>query len=377
MGIEESGEGHGLYIHVPFCRSRCGYCDFYSTTNTDAQERWVAAVLSEAELRSGSNGPCDTVYIGGGTPSLLSPESLGRTLAGLRRRLPVADAAGVTLEVNPDDVERDLVRAWRDHGVDRISVGIQSFDDAELRLLGRRHDSRRADRAVRILREAGFEDIGLDLLFGIPGADPDTWHQGLRRALEHRPEHLSCYELTVEPHTPIGRDVARGALCAQAEESLRCLFLGTHEILTDAGYEHYEVSSYARGREWRSRHNVKYWHRVPYLGLGPSAHSFDGRRRWWNPRSLRRWLTALERGGDPAEDVEALDTEQRHLEVLMLGLRTSDGVSLAAARDAGVIDETVDALVDQGLLRVTGGRIRPTLEGLLFADDMPLWLTTA
>ena len=301
MATDPGGAGDsaapGLYVHTPFCLTRCPYCDFYSTTDAGAVGRWVDGVLAEADRHTGRWPTFDTLYLGGGTPSVLPPRDLRRLVDGLVRRLPLSADAERTLEVNPDDVTPRRAAAWRDLGFTRVSVGVQSLDDRILRFIGRRHDARGAVRAVGRLRAAGFEDPGLDLIFAVPGLDDPTWEAILGAALDLEPGHLSCYELTVEPSTRLGRRVARGEVGGPDEERGRRQFLATHHRLAAAGFDHYEISNYALGRGRRSRHNGKYWRHVPILGLGPAAHSFDGRDRWWNPRSLDRWAAGLEVGG--------------------------------------------------------------------------------
>jgi oxygen-independent coproporphyrinogen III oxidase len=374
MGTSQpaAGSAPGLYIHAPFCVSRCPYCDFYSTTDPARISAWVAGVLREADRQSGCWQTFDTLYLGGGTPSLLPAAELGALIDGLRHRLPVAAHVQATLEVNPDDVTPRRAAAWRALGFDGISVGVQSLDDRMLRFLGRRHDAATALRAVEQLQAAGFVEPGLDLIFGLPGMDADLWEDSLDRAVELGPGHLSCYELTVETGTALGRRVARGEVAGPDEETVSRLFLRTHERLTAAGFDHYEVSNYARDPAHRSRHNGKYWRHVPYLGLGPAAHSFDGLHRWWNPRSLSRWETALADDRDPAEGRERLTGDQLRLESLMLGMRTVDGVPVDTP---GVRAGALATVKAEGLVTVVADRIRPTARGMLLADGLPLALT--
>ncbi len=372
-GTGAGGGAPGLYVHVPFCARRCRYCDFYSTTDPARVDAWLDGVRAEAGRHRGRWEPFGTLYIGGGTPSLLPLPALAQLIQALRERLTFAEGAEVTLEVNPDDVTREGARNWSDLGIGRASVGVQSFDDTVLRFLGRRHDARGAVEAVDRLRSAGFQDLGLDLLFGVPGMDAGLWRATLERALDQAPEHLSCYELTIEEGTPLGRAAADGIVELPGEETGRARFLEAHGILEEAGFDHYEVSNYARGPGHRSRHNTRYWRHVPYLGLGPSAHSFDGTHRWWNPRSLASWSRALAEGVDPAEARERITADQRRLEAVMLGLRTSSGVGLEALGPITVeVQRALDELVVERLVRIEGERVRPTVEGMLVSDGLPL-----
>lgn len=356
----------GLYVHVPFCHRKCGYCDFFSVEPAGVDD-YVAAVLAEARLHAPSFGRFQTLYVGGGTPSLLSDASLSRLVEGLRETVDLDVGAEVTLEANPDDVTPAAARHWRACGFDRLSLGIQALRDDLLRWLGRRHDADQALRAIATSRDAGFDDVGLDLIWGLPGQSSDAWKATLERIVREQPEHLSCYQLTLEPHTPLGRTPG---LDLPDEERARRLFVTTSQLLSSHGFEHYEVSSFARAS--RSRHNQLYWTHVPYLGLGPSAHSFDGRHRWWNVASVGRYAAQTLGSAPPIAGAECLDDEQLALESLMLGIRTADGVSLDVLRRFTDWERTVETLEDERLVVVDGARLRPTLEGLLLADGIPL-----
>ncbi len=363
----------GLYVHVPFCRSKCGYCDFYSETDGDP-DAVLRAILAEAAGAAGAFGRFDTVYLGGGTPSLLTAGQVDALLRGLREPGEIADGAEVTLEANPDDVTADRAEAWRASGVTRLSLGVQSLDDEELQVLGRRHDAAAARRAVERARAAGFDELGLDLIWGLPSQTPAEWLRTLRRAIDLGPEHLSCYQLTLDEATPMGFLAAEGALELPGDDDAYEMFVTTSRVLGAAGYEHYEISNFARGATHRSRHNQIYWRRQPYLGLGPAAHSFDGRRRWWNVPSITSYLEQVAGGGEAVAGVEEPDDDQARLERLMLGLRTSDGVAVEHLRSIDGWRTRLDALVDEGLLRRDGDRIRPTLAGFALADRLPLRL---
>ncbi len=376
MGTEPSTPP-GLYVHAPFCRSRCHYCDFYSTTDESRVDGWIDGLLTEATRHRGRWETFDTLYIGGGTPSRIPLEGLQRLLDGLRSTLEVAAGSEVTLEVNPDDVDADRARAWRGMGINRVSVGVQSFDDGILELLGRRHGALRSLSAIERLADAGFDDLGVDLIFAVPGMDVDAWKEALYQvASMSSVRHVSCYELTVEEGTTLARRLAAGKLPARNRVLDTEMFLAADRVL-GRRFEHYEISNYALagGRSWRSRHNDKYWRHVPYLGLGPAAHSLRGRQRRWNPRSLDRWATALTRGHDPTEEREQLSTEQWYLEELMLGLRTSDGVTLDIVDAVDPQGERRALTVKLGLIEISEGRARPTRNGMLMADGLPLMLT--
>jgi len=373
----ETGTGAGLYVHVPFCTSVCPYCDFAVTIAGEERRRaWVDAVVREAEMYSDIGLSFDTVYLGGGTPSSLDPEQLDQIVGGLRPYLDVDRKALLFLEANPEDVSVSRASAWHDLGVHFVSLGVQSFDDADLAFLGRRHSEDEARRAAEILCESGFSTVSVDLIYGLDGRSENHWRRQLESALDLGVDHLSCYQLTVHNETVLGRRVANGTAGELGDEGLSDLFLLTHELLADAGFEGYEVSNFASAPEHRSGHNQKYWDHTPYLGLGPSAHSFAGGRRWWNRRKLRLWQTAVSEGKIPVEEEERPSSEQLILEALMLGFRTAAGVDLDRLRDRFGIDlraaneDVVDQLCASGHIEVDGSRLRPTLAGLAIADTL-------
>jgi len=427
MGIlETEGKGPdnaGLYVHVPFCRSKCRYCDFYSVASLDRVDEWLQAIKQEIQLyelrreafgfdtpfdTSGRTGQSaraevskyepfaetiprkrnisssrdtdqhrfqrfDTLYVGGGTPTFLPASVLEELFEVLQSSFQFAPDVEITVEANPDDVTRRLLALLRGLGVNRLSLGVQSFDDGALRFLGRRHSARQAEQALDWARRAGFDNVGADLMYGLPGQSEAHWLRQLEHALSFAPEHLSCYQMTLEAETPLGKLLQDGSLKALPEESARALFLLTSQFLEDRGYLHYEISNFARGEQYRSRHNCKYWEHVPYLGLGPAAHSFCGRTRWWNVRSLDGYSRTLAQGQTPTEGRESLSAEQLHLEKLFLGFRTRDGVDLSWLDAHGANETTRHKLIEDGLVRIEHGRMTPTREGMVIADSLPLW----
>jgi len=374
---KESDTGAGLYIHVPFCTSVCPYCDFAVTIAGEERRRaWVDGVVREAETHSDIGLVFDTVYLGGGTPSSLTTEQLVCVLDGLRRHLEVERQSELFLEANPEDVSRDSVAAWRDLGVGFVSLGVQSFDDADLAFLGRRHSSAGARRAVEVLCGAGFRTVSVDLIYGLGGRSQNHWRRQLESALDFGVDHLSCYQLTVHDGTVLGRRVASGAARELRDPEMTQLFFLTHELLAESGFEAYEVSNFSSSSEHRSRHNQKYWDHTPYLGLGPSAHSFAMGRRWWNLRKLRLWRNAVSEGKPPVDGEERLSNEQLVLEALMLGFRTPSGVDVERMRERFGFDlmerneDVVDRLGASGHIEMDGLRVRPTLAGLAIADTL-------
>ena len=373
----DAGTGAGLYIHVPFCSSVCPYCDFAVTiAGEERRDAWVDGIIREATMYADIGLTFDTVYLGGGTPSSLTIEQLICVLDGLRRHLGVDRQPEIFLEANPEDISRERAGIWRDLGVGFVSLGIQSFDDADLAFLGRRHSVADARRAGEILRETGFKTVSVDLIYGLEGRSENHWRRQLESALDLGVDHLSCYQLTVHGGTVFGRRVASGAAGELREPEMTDLFFRTHEILAESGFEGYEVSNFSSALEHRSRHNQKYWDHTPYLGLGPSAHSFAGGRRWWNQKKLRLWQKAVSEGKMPAEGEERPSDEQLVLESLILGFRTISGVDVERLRGDFGIDllakneDVVDRLCDSGHIEVDELRLRPTLAGLAIADTL-------
>jgi len=365
----------GLYIHVPFCTSVCPYCDFAVLIAGDERRAlWAGSVVREAAMYADRGLRFDTVYLGGGTPSCLAPDRLGEIFRGVGGNLEILPEAQLYLEANPEDVVPTTVAAWRSLGVHTVSLGVQSFDDEALRFLGRKHTAADARRAAEVLLESGFHTVSVDLIFGLDGQTASSWRAQLEEAVALGVDHLSCYQLTIHEGTIFGRRFEEGHIRELGATAQAELFLLTHELLADAGYEGYEVSSFARVPEHRSHHNRKYWDHTPYLGLGPSAHSFVDGRRWWNRRKLRLWQSALNEARRPIEGEEELTRDQLLLETVMLSLRTSDGIDVAAVDERfghdllGVNAAVVERWSNSGHLRMEKGRIRPTVRGLAIAD---------
>jgi putative oxygen-independent coproporphyrinogen III oxidase len=362
----------GLYVHIPFCQTKCPYCDFYSVTDETLISAYLTALDAEARLYRGRFPVFDSLFLGGGTPSLLTAPQLAKLMKNLRRHFAFAPDTEFTLEANPDDMSADKLALYRDLGINRLSLGVQSFDEAELRFLQRRHTALQTAAALELIRAAGFRNLGLDLMYGLPGQSLDAWTKTLETALTFNPEHLSCYQLTLAPQTPMGRRFAAGSLTPLDEETQREFFLLTANFLSARNYLHYEVSNFAREEKYICRHNLKYWTRTPYLGLGPGAHSFLAGRRWWNLSSVEKYAAALNAGESPVAEAETLTPEQIRLETLALGFRTREGVSLATLREQPGADATVAALGRDGLVRVDRGRVIATSQGLVVADCLPL-----
>jgi oxygen-independent coproporphyrinogen III oxidase len=363
-----------VYVHVPFCSRRCSYCDFSIAVRRDVPvAAFVAGLEAECTVRLGapSAADVDTLYFGGGTPSKLGGDGVARALDALRRWFSPVTGAEVTLEANPEDVTPAAAKAWAAAGINRVSLGVQSFQPEVLAWMHRTHVVAEVPTAMDALRAAGISDISLDLIFAVPGEISRDWSADIASAIALSPTHLSCYGLTVEPSTPLGRWTARGTVSETPDDRYAEEFLATHAALTGAGYEHYEVSNYARAGH-RARHNASYWRGVRYLGLGPSAHGFDGEVRRWNVGAYAHWLAEVSAGvpRDPVEGTDVLNEGARTAETVYLGLRTTDGLALQDS-EWGLVAPWVAA----GWATHDGGRLTLTAEGWLRMDALAAALT--
>lgn len=354
----------GVYVHVPFCHRICTYCDFAVTTARKYFRSFVEAVDKELTLdTSFTSRPLSTLYVGGGTPSFLPFEEWNILIRCLERRFSIHEAAEWTLEVNPSDVSPESAAFWKKLGFNRLSLGVQSFRNDELKFLTRNHTAREAEDAFIIARDAGFHNINLDLIFGLPDQTLDDWTHSLETALSLQPEHVSVYNLTIEEGTHLHKLVTQHRVALPEDEHQLELFISARTTLENGGYEHYEISNYAKPG-CRSRHNSAYWRGLPYLGLGPSAHSYDGSARWWNVRGVVDYIRSLQANRLPVENREELTREQRMMEKILLGLRQKEGLDIGdfeshfGCRFTSVFAVGLDASrpwydMDNGHLRLT------------------------
>ncbi|MBI4767415.1 MAG: radical SAM family heme chaperone HemW [Deltaproteobacteria bacterium] len=363
----------GLYLHVPFCRSKCPYCDFYSHTDHSLIPRWLNALGKEIGFYQDSFPVMDTLYLGGGSPSGLSESQIESLLDLIRERLYLNTDSEITIEANPNDLNPSKLKTYLDLGINRISLGVQSFDSQELLFLRRRHTTEDALKALEGIREAGFTNLGIDLIYGLPGQTKEPWLATLDKALTFHPEHLSCYQLTIAEGTLFWSLKEKGRLQPIREAEEETFFLATTRFLEEHGYLHYEISNFSREEKFFSRHNQKYWQRKPCLGLGPSAHSFQGNRRWWNVRSLNRYCRALEADKLPLEEQEELTEEQVRLELISLGLRTRAGLDLTQLGAKLPLEKILPKLIENGWASISGNHLVPTVKGFLVADRLPLF----
>ena len=367
----------GIYVHLPFCRRKCPYCDFYSTVGDAARRRgFVKALHREMALRAAPELAADSLYLGGGTPSLFTPELIAGIIGRARSDFGLTADAEITLEANPGTLSRQRLSAYRRAGVNRINIGGQSFDDRRLAFLGRIHSAAQVHRALDDARTAGFENIGIDLIYGLPGQSPAAWRTDLAAALAAAPAHLSCYMLTYAAGTPLAARRDRGALRPLDDAAVAALFETTAEVLTAGGFVHYEIANFARCADpphW-SRHNRKYWHRAPYLGFGPAAHSFDGTRRTWNAPLLDAYMQALSGGRRPPGGAERLTRDQHMIETIFLGLRQAAGIDIPAfearfeLQFMQLFGPEAAAMAEAGLATIDADRLRLTRSGWLVAD---------
>ncbi|WAC07367.1 MAG: radical SAM family heme chaperone HemW [Thermodesulfobacteriota bacterium] len=357
----------GLYIHVPFCKSKCPYCDFYSITSLSLIPAWLSGIKKEVLIYKDRFGYFDSLYLGGGTPTIISEPDLIHLVDYLFTHFYFSPDSEISIEANPDDITQEKLKLLRNLGINRISLGAQSFNDYDLLYLSRRHTVLQTRRVIEMIRSAGFTNLGIDLMYGLNGQTETDWCKTLESAVDYKPEHISCYQLTIKKGTPFKQKKFKPL----NESKERSLFMSTSALLEQAGYLHYEVSNFAREEKYICRHNAKYWNHTPYLGLGPSAHSFSPNQRWWNVKSLNKYCELLQKNRPPRAGTESLTEEQLQLEYLCLGLRTSAGIDRRFLNNLSALKELTDAK----LVSIKGGRVVPTREGFLFADSIPLLLS--
>jgi oxygen-independent coproporphyrinogen-3 oxidase len=367
----------GLYVHIPFCSSRCSYCDFATGLyEGELAERYVRAVVQEIRASNFARQRVDTIYFGGGTPSLLAASQLDCILSALFAQFEIDDAAEITLEINPGSATPQKLRDFRRLGINRASFGAQTFDDAELAKLGRSHTSADTLKTFAELRDAGFTNVSFDLIAGLPGQGLDQWKRNVDQALELKPEHLSFYLLEVHSGTPLAEHIRRGLQPLPDEDLAGVMYQWMLEEALTSGYEHYEISNLCRPN-FHSRHNVKYWTGAPYYGVGCSSHSYDGRdRRWSNQRDVRQYVELIERGGSPVVEEQQLSQDEVRAEALFLGMRLMRGVDVRWYRESFGVDlrdehaDDLDRFCKAGLLEFDGDLIRLTRNGALLSNEV-------
>ena len=366
----------GIYIHIPFCKRRCIYCDFFSTTQSEKKPTYIHALCQELEMRKNYLGgeEIETIYLGGGTPSQLTEEELNEIFTSLYNIYKVKEDAEITLEANPDDLTPEYVSMLRRLPINRISMGIQTFQEETLKLLHRRHTARQAIEAFQRCREAGFRNISIDLMYGLPGETLDTWKEDLQQAIALHPEHISAYHLIYEEGTALWK-LRDEHQVEEADEDLSVtLFKNLIDELKQAGYQHYEISNFCLPG-LHSRHNSSYWTGKKYLGCGPSAHSFNGSSRQWNIASLDNYLKGIA-SGKPNYEIEELDLYTRYNDFVITSIRTCWGMSLSRLRSEYGEElyryclRMAKSHLEQGVLEIEENTLRLTQEGIFISDGI-------
>jgi oxygen-independent coproporphyrinogen-3 oxidase len=369
----------GIYVHIPFCQSKCGYCDFYSSTDLNLRSKFLQALSREITLYARQpefQTEYDTIYLGGGTPSLLTLQEIEYILTQIMKYFTVQPEAEITLEANPGTLNRDKLQGLRNLGINRISIGVQSFIEAELKTLGRIHTVHQAEFMLDQARETGYAEISVDLIFALPGQTLATWKHSLARALSFQPEHLSAYNLIIEAGTPFYQLQQSKSLQFLNPEQEADYFTRTENTMQESGYIHYEVSNYARSEHHLARHNFKYWQHTPYLSFGPSAHSFWPYRRWKNHNSITDYLNRLQQNILPVDFEEQLTPEQVVAEHILLSLRTYRGIDLYQFKQNFRYDfphryrRQIDALTGNKLAILDRQHFKLTSRGMLLCDEI-------
>ena len=381
-----SSNNAGLYIHIPFCEKKCPYCDFYSVTELALKPRFLKALIAEMELVSAEGLSFDTLYIGGGTPSVYGYNDIGQIVTAILQNFDFRPDSQITIEVNPGTVSLEQLKGYREAGINRINFGVQSFYQKNLDFLGRIHTANEARNAITEAQRAGFKNIGLDLIFGLPDQTKPDWLADLKQAVEYDPTHLSCYMLTYEKGTPLYNGLKDGRVQPLAEDNVRALFETTIDFLEDHGYFQYEISNFARigkdGEPHVSRHNLKYWTLVPYIGLGPAAHSFVDPQRYWNVSCVGPYIEAIESGRLPVADREVLSEEQQMIETIYLGMRMTAGIDLIGFKAKYGIDfiktykAVISDLAERNYIEVKNSRCALTRRGRVFLDSITSMFVT-
>jgi oxygen-independent coproporphyrinogen-3 oxidase len=376
---KSTGPNAGLYIHIPFCKSLCHYCDFYSKVAYPGEiDRFVDAVGIEATIRAGTiygDFTYDSIFLGGGTPSLLNSKQIASLFGKIRANFKITDKAEITIECNPSSVERELLRCYKDIGINRISLGVQSFNNIHLAKLGRLHDSRGAQESFSLMANAGFNNIGLDLIYGLPGQTLLEWQDDLKQAVALSPTHISAYNLIIEPDTQFGKLFEEGRLKLPSEDVQNMMYGSLYKYLSDSGFLRYEISNFAKpGRQ--CRHNLKYWHLIQYLGLGPAAVSFDGVLRQKNASDLDSYFKAAKWMDAPPCEIESLDSVKLRQEAIMMGLRLGEGLSCRMLKDRFDYDimaskaAIIDTLIKNGYITIDNDHLKLTSDAFFISDEI-------
>ena len=374
----------GIYIHIPFCDTKCGYCDFYSITDFSNKIRLLEALKKEIAFYSDlvdKHKTFDTLYIGGGTPSVLRIDEIEDIISVITRSFRFHPDSEFTMEINPGTVDRIKLKQIYDTGIHRLSIGVQSFDDSELKFLGRIHTSNQARKSITMARDTGFSNINLDLIYALPDQTISGWETSLQALRQYYPEHISAYNLVFEEGTPFYKMRDRGEIKTQPEDQEAEFYNFTHEYLTELGYLHYEISNFARSEANISRHNYKYWQHVDYLAFGPSAHSFLQEKRWSNVRSVSKYISQIESGEMPVDQSENLDTKTLMFEYIFLQLRTYRGIDMQDfdtkfnVSFKQIYSRDIEQLLTNEYAAITNNHLHLTDKGMILCDEICLRFT--
>ncbi|MEZ4906400.1 MAG: radical SAM family heme chaperone HemW [Saprospiraceae bacterium] len=365
----------GIYVHIPYCRQKCSYCNFYFSVNPKTKKAFLSSLLKEIEIVPNifKNEKLNSLYFGGGTPSILNYEELSHIINKIKEKFSFETNAEVTLEANPDDITLNYIDGIKKASINRLSIGIQSFNDVQLTLLNRNHNAKTAINAIKNAKKGGISNLNIDLIFGIPYSNLEKWQKNLDIFLDLDIDHLSCYNLTVENKTALYHDIKSGKIPMIDEEMSAEIFLYNIEYLQKYGYEHYEISNFARNQKY-AIHNTSYWQREKYIGLGPSAHSYDGEKRYWNVANARKYIESINNNKSPQES-ESLNIENKFNEYIMTGLRTMWGI------DSKEIDkfgnkiknnfyDKIGYFIDTKMIVEIEGNYTLSKKGKLYADNI-------
>ncbi len=362
----------GIYVHIPFCAKRCIYCGFFSTVRQEEAARYVSTLCRELQLRKGylSDAPVKTLYFGGGTPSRLTPEQISRIISSIDSTLGLSNLEELTVECNPDDITPDYVCALRALGVNRISMGVQTFNDDLLSFLRRRHTATQSLDAVRICRDSGITNISIDLMYGLPGQTLDMFRSDLETALSACVQHISSYCLSYEEGTPLQALRDQEKLIPATDDFCAQMFTLMCTTLRNAGFDHYEISNFCKPG-YHSRHNSSYWTGIPYMGLGAGAHSYNGTSRQWSPDDLDAYMAGIEQG-KPLFEIEHLSPDDLYNEKIMLSLRTTQGLNLSALppQDRLTVLQSAESLINKGSLLLENNHLRIPESRMFISDSI-------
>jgi len=366
----------GLYIHIPFCIQKCVYCDFVSVPVLEWIPDYVDALIKEIQMRSRPDILVDTIYFGGGTPSILTANQIDTICKAIDDYWQIDARAEITLEANPGTLSEEKLQAWQLSGINRLNLGIQSFQDKHLKFLGRIHDVDQAHEAIDRIKHSRINNFGLDLMYGIPGQHLNEWIDDLQTAIQYTPNHLSCYSLTYEPGTPLFKALQQNFVMPLPDHRVRDMMKALITIMDQNQFDHYEISNFASQTEFRSKHNQKYWNNVPYLGFGVSAHSFESNTRFYNVSQVNHYIKQLHQNILPVECSETLTVDQQMIEAIFLGLRQTEGIpvrvfaSRFSCSFTDLFSHVLEDMLESGYIELTDYTCRLTQKGLFYLDSI-------